>query len=146
LPSTAAADATRKTSTCGAVTGSSEADADHVVAFCAQSVSPTLKIREAQGDDVVLYLRGKQRLANTILADKQAADQLMRGWLKQWLSIVKKPTATVVVMAEHTEVARGQTTMSNGDEVTVLQLGDVSAAHIAHAEADHSPAVNDSGK
>jgi hypothetical protein len=66
----------------------------------------------------LLWLKVSKPMANAMLADKLQAEQLVRSWMKGWRTVSGQPVVTIYVEWMDVQIAKGDTTLLRGDQVT----------------------------
>jgi hypothetical protein len=103
--------------TCGEVNGKTAKDLDNVVAFCAKGI-PKGAVEGAFAMESLLWVKVTRPMADAMRADRLTAEQLVKTWMTGWKIHSGSRTVTVHVEWRDVEVARGQTTLTRGDQVT----------------------------
>ena len=73
----------------------------------------------AYATESALLLRVSRSTAEQIRADGPRAEQLVRTWMSDWKHLIGVPSVTVTIRWGDIRLARGQTTPSGRDQVTI---------------------------
>ena len=102
---------------CGWIDGQSLRDRRNLTDFCARWMPSELRISGASANRDSLWIETPPDLVSILLADDRTTTALLREWLEQWRKTTGYNTASVVLLRNHIEFARIQTTMA-GDVIT----------------------------
>jgi hypothetical protein len=102
---------------CGWGEGDSLRDRKNLSEFCQRWIPARLGIRMAAADHEIVRIEASPELVVALRDDSDSAAALLRDWLQHWRGISGYRTASIVLMRNHTEIAKVYSTMS-GDVVT----------------------------
>ena len=105
---------------CVEVVGQNQQELDQGLAFCATGV-PRGVVTGLIVKDSLLFVIVTRGTADTIRTDRMQAERLVKSWMSGWRSITGKTSVTVQVELDDVEVAKGETTIAGGDQVTIRQ-------------------------
>ena len=69
----------------------------------------------------LLWVKVPENIALYMVANRLVTEQLVRQWMPLWKQISDWSAVTIYVEWEDVEIARGETTVFRGDQVTVLR-------------------------
>jgi hypothetical protein len=104
---------------CGWAEGDSLRDRKNLSEFCQRWIPSHLGIRMAAADHEVVRIEASPELVVALRDDSRSAASLLRDWLQHWRAISGYRTASIVLMRNHTEIAKIYTTMAG--EVVALR-------------------------
>jgi hypothetical protein len=102
---------------CGWIDGQSLRDRRNLTDFCARWMPAELRISGASANRDSLWIETPPDLVSLLRADDRTTTALLREWLEHWRKTTGYNTASVVLLRNHVEFARIQTTMA-GDVIT----------------------------
>ena len=103
--------------TCGQINGETVQDLDRVMTFCESLPMDT--VASAYATESALLLRVSRPMAEQIRADRPRAEQLVRTWMRDWKQLIGSQSVMVTIRWGDIRLARGQTTPSGRDQVTI---------------------------
>jgi hypothetical protein len=103
---------------CGWLEGDNIRDLTNVRTFCAQSIPAALRVQAATANREYLWVDAPRELTAALRENDSTTETILRDWLHRWRAISGYPTAFVIVLRNHVEIARAGTAM-RGDFVTV---------------------------
>lgn len=103
---------------CGWIEGEDLRDRRNLADFCTQWMLAELRIRGASADRERLWIEAPADLASTLRESDRTTAALLREWLQHWRQTTGYSSASVVLVRQHLEFARIQTTMA-GDVVMI---------------------------
>lgn len=103
---------------CGWIDGEDLRDRRNLADFCTQWMPAELRIRGASADRERLWIEAPGDLASTLRESDRTTAALLREWLQHWRQTTGYSSASVVLVRQHLEFARIQTTMA-GDVVMI---------------------------
>lgn len=103
--------------TCGPISGHTQQDLDNVRAFC--DTLPEDTAVGAYATNAALWMTVDRSMADQLRADRQSAEQLVLTWMADWKRLTDFQSVTVTVRWGDIRLAKGETTRSEGDRVTV---------------------------
>lgn len=106
---------------CKTARGSTGKDLNNALAFCRQVVLKEMDIQGVIANDSIVHIKVVRDFANALMADRLSAEQLIIQWMSSWKTISGSSAVAVFVEWNDVEVAKGQTTLLSGDEVTIKQ-------------------------
>ncbi len=118
--STAVAQETGTSPTCGPVSGKSKEDLAHVLSFCKKGVTDGVAVG-AYAMEPLLWIKVPKDIADAFLSDRLMAEQLMRVWMKGWKQEIGRKAVTIYIEWKDVEIAKGETTVFSGDKITIKQ-------------------------
>lgn len=107
-----------QTALCGPIEGKTTDDLNRLVTFCSKGLVPGTVVG-AMAMESLLWLKVSREFADSMRADRLGAEQMVKTWMKIWRSIIGRPSVTVYVEWQDVEIAKGDSTMFGGDEVTI---------------------------
>lgn len=116
-PSSADSSLSEKSKTCGTVTGPTEPDVNRAVMFCDQGVAAGMVVGVI-ADGPVLTIKVTREGADAMRGDRLSGEQLVKTWMRGWKNLSQSQAVTVDVEWEQVTIAKGQTTITSGDQVT----------------------------
>ena len=69
----------------------------------------------------MLRLKVDQDYARDLMDDRLSTETIVRHFMNKWKVYTKSPAVTVYIKWDNIEIAKGQTTMFSGDQVTIKQ-------------------------
>ena len=103
---------------CGWIDGEDVRDRRNLTDFCARWVPAALRISSASATRERLWIETPPDVAATLRDDSRRIATLLRSWVEHWRTTTGYRTASVILVRNHIEFARIQTTMT-GDVVIV---------------------------
>ena len=103
--------------TCGPISGHTQQDLDNVRAFC--DTLPEDTAVGAYATNSALWMTVDRPMANQIRADRRSAEQLVLAWMADWKQLTGSQSVAVTVRWGDIRLAKGETSPSDGDRVTV---------------------------
>ena len=103
--------------TCGQIGGQTQPDLENVRTFC--EAVPRDEAIGAYATESRLWVQVSRPLANQMRADHLRAEHLVLTWMRGWRQQSGFQSVTVTVKWGDIRIAKGQTTQSHGDQVTV---------------------------
>ena len=103
--------------TCGPIFGWTEQDIENVETFCAfipEGATTTVFAR-----DMILWVKVPKGIAEALIADSLQTEQIVKNWMSLWKEISDSLSVTIYVQWEDVEIAKGDTTLFRGDQVTI---------------------------
>jgi len=104
--------------TCGPVNGKTPKDRDNALAFCKQSVVRGAVVGVITMESLV-WIKVGRNMADAMRADRLNTEQAVKNWMTGWKKVSGSKAVTVHVEWQDVEIARGQTTVLSGDQVTI---------------------------
>ena len=104
--------------TCGWIDGEDGRDRRNLSAFCARWMPAEFRIKSASADRERLWIETPTDFVSELREDDRVMAVLLREWLEQWRETTGYATASVMLVRQHAEFARIQTTMA-GDVVMI---------------------------
>jgi hypothetical protein len=101
---------------CGWIDGRDLRDRRNLADFCTRWMPAELRINGASADRERLWIEAPTDPASTLRGNDRTTAALLREWLEHWRRTTGYTSASVVLVRQHIEFARIQTTMS-GDVV-----------------------------
>lgn len=105
--------------TCGPISGQSRDDLNNLSEFCRLGVAGG--VESASAAESLLWLKVNEEMAIVMTANRLQTEQLMRSWMRGWRAVTDRTAVTVTIEWGNVEVAKGRTTLSGGDRVTIRQ-------------------------
>ena len=103
---------------CGWIEGEDLRDRRNLADFCARWMPAELRVSGASADRERLWIEAPADLASTLRENDRTTAALLREWLQHWRQTTGYTSASVVLVRQHIEFARIQTTMT-GDVVMI---------------------------
>jgi hypothetical protein len=103
---------------CGWIDGEDPRDRRNLADFCTQWMPAELHISGASADHERLWIEASRDLAATLRENDRTTAALLHEWLVHWRQTTGYTSASVILLRQHVEFARIQTTMS-GDVVMI---------------------------
>jgi hypothetical protein len=103
---------------CGWIEGESLRDRRNLADFCADSMPTQFRISSASAIWETLWIEASPELVSMLRDDNRTTAALLRAWLEHWRKTTGYSTASVILVRQHIEFARIQTTM-RGDVVMI---------------------------
>jgi hypothetical protein len=103
---------------CGWIEGEDLHDRRNLANFCTLWMPAELRISGASADRERLWIEAPADLAATLRESDRTTAALLREWLQHWRQTTGYTSASVVLVRQHIEFARIQTTMA-GDVVMI---------------------------
>jgi hypothetical protein len=103
---------------CGWIDGESVRDRRNLADFCADWMPAQLRISSASADRESLWIEAAPELESVLREQDRTMAALLRTWLEHWRKTTGYKTASVILVSQHIEFARIQTTMT-GDVVMI---------------------------
>jgi hypothetical protein len=103
---------------CGWIDGEDLRDRRNLANFCTRWMPAELRISAASADRERLWIEAPAELATTLRDNDRTTASVLREWLKHWRQTTGYTSASVVLVRQHIEFARIQTTMA-GDVVMI---------------------------
>ncbi len=103
--------------TCGQIGGQTQPDLEHVRTFC--EAVPRDEAIGAYATESTLWVQVSRPIANQMRADHLRTEHLVLTWMRGWRQQSGFQSVTVTVKWGDILLAKGQTTQSGGDQVTV---------------------------
>lgn len=103
---------------CGVVTGATEVDVNRAVMFCDQGVVKGMVVGVI-ADESILTLKITRQAADEFRNDRLTAEQIVKTWMRGWKVLSQSKAVTVDIEWEQVIVAKGQTTITGADTVTI---------------------------
>ena len=103
---------------CGWIDGESVRDRRNLADFCADWIPAQLRISSASADRESLWIEASPELESVLRDENRTMAALLRNWLEHWRKTTGYKTASVILVSQHIEFARIQTTMT-GDVVVI---------------------------
>jgi hypothetical protein len=103
---------------CGWIDGPDLRDRRNLANFCTRWMPAELRISGASADGERLWIEASKDLTSTLRDSDRTTAALLREWLERWRQTTGYTSASVVLVRQHIEFARIQTTMA-GDVVTI---------------------------
>jgi hypothetical protein len=101
---------------CGWIDGQSLRDRRNLTDFCARWMPAELRISGASANRDSLWIETPPDLVSILRADDRTTTALLRDWLEHWRKTTGYNTASVILLRNHIEFARIQTTIA-GDVI-----------------------------
>ncbi len=104
--------------TCIQVIGKTTKERDNALDFCAKGVKPGLVVG-VMVNETLVYIKVTRLTVDAFQYDRLTAEQIVLNWMKAWKAYSGSKVITVYVEWGDVEIARGETTIFNGDQVTI---------------------------
>lgn len=104
--------------TCGSLVGDTPQDLQNAQAFCTKAVTEGVVVG-VQAMESLLWVKVNRGFADAMRRDRQSGEQLVRTWMKGWRAVSGRTSLTVHVQWRDVEIAKGDSTIFSGDEVTI---------------------------
>lgn len=117
-PDPTAAATSAMSPTCGEVHGKTAEDLQNALAFCERGITKGVT-EGAVAMSSILWLKVPREIADEMRADTLTTEQLVKTWMRGWKQHSGSEAVTVFVEWQDVEIAKGETTVFSGDQVTV---------------------------
>jgi hypothetical protein len=107
-----------RTPKCGWIDGQDLRDRRNLADFCARWIPAELRIGSASAVQESLWIEAPPDLVSTLREDDRTTATLLRGWLEHWRETTGYNNGSIILLRNHIEFARIQTTMK-GDVVMI---------------------------
>lgn len=76
-------------------------------------------VEGAYATDSLLWVKVTRVMADQMAHDRLSTEQLVKTWMRGWKQITGRKAVTVTIEWRKVEIAKGQTTITGTDRVTV---------------------------
>ena len=112
---------TGTSATCGPIHGKTAKDVQNLTTFCAQRIARA-SVLEVYAMDSILRLKVSRSVADQMEKDPSRTSKLLQTWTAAWKQISGSNSVTVTVESGYNEMAKGETKILSGDEVTAITI------------------------
>jgi hypothetical protein len=110
-----------RSATCGPINGKTQKDMQNVQTFCTGVISRELGVETAFAMTSILWVQVRRDIADAMLSDRLTTERIVKQWISSWRSVSGSKAVTVYVRWGDVEIAKGETTILRGDQVTIRQ-------------------------
>ena len=103
---------------CRQIDGETQKDKENLSRFCNKGISKGAVVK-AEAMDSLLWISVPKSMATAMMGDRLQAEQLVKVWMRGWRAETGRKAVTVYVLWEDVEVAKGDTTWTGEDRITV---------------------------
>ena len=104
--------------TCGPIVGETQQDLQNVEEFCEAAIPEGLT-EGVYAMESLLWVKVPYEIATYMIDNTLETEQLVRTWMEGWKQLSESQSVTIWVEWQDTEIAKGETTVFSGDQVTV---------------------------
>jgi hypothetical protein len=106
---------------CGQIDGKTAKDIRNVETFCAQRITKD-SVVGAYAMESLLRLKVSRPIADQMETDALKTSKLLQTWITAWKQISGSNSVTIKVESGYNEIAKGETKILSGNEVTAITI------------------------
>ena len=106
-----------RSDTCGPIIGQTQQDLKNVETFC--TYVPEGATTGAYAMESLLWVKVSQGIAEYMVGHSLQTEQLVKAWMTLWKEISDSSAVTIYVEWGDVQIAKGDTTLFRGDQVTI---------------------------